>query len=202
MQANRTCREPRCATGTGLLDCVFNVACSLLHFIHSIRQVFTDCLGTLVPFTILEVFREVIPIILLLSQKGFQLYPQGFQLVNNILKCFSALSVHNVLLDFHSLFGYNQRSKGGGPDRRPCSYGLLVIRRGLVALNDSVGFDRDRYPLCKIGMFDQDFQQLFQSFFVVVHFYHLLSTLLLYIFSIYLSTLKRNFFGFLLKFLY
>ena len=53
---------------------------------------------------------------------------------------------------------------------------------GLVALNDSVGFDRDRYPLCKIGMFDQDFQQLFQSFFVVVHFYHLLSTLLLYIF--------------------
>lgn len=28
---------------------------------------------------------------------------------------------------------------------------------------------RDRYPLCKIGMFDQDFQQLFQSFYFFIH---------------------------------
>ena len=61
------------------------------------------------------------------------------------------------------------KSEGGGSYPPPCSYGLLVIRGGLVALNDSVGFNRDRYPLCKIGMFDQDFQQLFQSFYFFIH---------------------------------
>lgn len=69
---------------------------------------------------------------------------------------------YHFLLALSAIRVYNQRSGGGGSIRRPSSTELLF--RGL-ALNQLAGLNRDRDPFCQFGMFDQDFQKLFQGFF-------------------------------------
>lgn len=87
---------------------------------------------------------------------------QAERMMNSPCDLVLYLNAYHFLLALSAIRVYNQRSGGGGSIRRPSSTELLF--RGL-ALNQLAGLYRDRDPFCQFGMFDQDFQKLFQGFF-------------------------------------